>query len=248
MKKIELKGGRDGKIFKKSETVIRPSNYWTPTVHRFLNFLELEGVDFVPKAIKFDKKEEVLTFISGEAFNSPYPKEIYSLQTLKSAARLLKLFHKFSAAYLSEISTDDRWMLDPKREYEVICHGDFAPYNVCVQNWNATGIIDFDTIHPGPRLWDVSYAVYRWVPLASPRNPDTVFDLIEQIHRARIFLDIYGTKQEERLNFVSVLLDRLKALISYMKAHDSYTAHLDTYEDDIQYLSKHKSEISSGLG
>jgi len=26
-------------------------------------------------------------------------------------------------------------------------------------------LIDFDTAHPGPRIWDVAYAAYRFVPL-----------------------------------------------------------------------------------
>ena len=148
-------------------------------------------------------------------------------------------------------------MLAPKEHFEVICHGDFAPYNVCLNDWLATGIIDFDTIHPGPRLWDISYAIYRWVPLTSPLNPDNVFELNEQIYRARVFLDIYGASVDERKELIITLIARLKALISYMTAHasdnevnfgnDIENGHLKVYQNDIEYLRKYRSELTFGV-
>ncbi len=34
---------------------------------------------------------------------------------------------------------------------------DFAPYNITFVDGCVHGIIDFDTLHPGPRIWDVAY-------------------------------------------------------------------------------------------
>jgi aminoglycoside phosphotransferase (APT) family kinase protein len=65
-------------------------------------------------------------------------------------------------------------LIDP---IEVMCHGDFAPYNVTIVDGEAFGIIDFDTLHPGPKMWDIAYAVYRWVPFTNPANPDGCFSL-----------------------------------------------------------------------
>lgn len=36
----------------------------------------------------------------------------------------------------------------------------------------STGVIDFDTASPGPRIWDMAYPAYRSIPLTSPDNPD----------------------------------------------------------------------------
>lgn len=61
-------------------------------------------------------------------------------------------------------------MLSAVNPIEVMCHGDFAPYNVVLNGSDAVGIIDFDTLHPGSRLSDVAYAVYRWAPLKIPET------------------------------------------------------------------------------
>ena len=45
------------------------------------------------------------------------------------------------------------------------------------------GVIDFDTASPGPRVWDLAYTAYRFVPLTDPANPDVPFPGIEQQRR-----------------------------------------------------------------
>ncbi len=54
-----------------------------------------------------------------------------------------------------------------RKPFEIISpYGDFAPgitLSSTTVRW--TDIIDFETAHPGPRCWDLAYAVYRWAPL-----------------------------------------------------------------------------------
>ena len=50
---------------------------------------------------------------------------------------------------------------------EVICHNDFATYNLVFDGENVVGVIDWDFASPGPRLWDIAYLAYRIVPLSS---------------------------------------------------------------------------------
>ena len=57
-----------------------------------------------------------------------------------------------------------------------MCHGDFAPYNITFVDRCVHGIIDFDTLHPGPRIWDVAYAVYRRSPFVSSKDPDYCYN------------------------------------------------------------------------
>jgi thiamine kinase-like enzyme len=44
----------------------------------------------------------------------------------------------------------------------VICHNDFAPYNLVFTDWRPHAIIDFDTAGPRPRAWN---RVLRGLPL-----------------------------------------------------------------------------------
>lgn len=49
---------------------------------------------------------------------------------------------------------------------EVICHNDFAIYNLIFNEEVPAGIIDFDMAAPGPRLWDIAYTLYTCVALS----------------------------------------------------------------------------------
>jgi hypothetical protein len=60
------------------------------------------------------------------------------------------------------------WYFPPREPVEVVCHGDLAPYNCVFDGDRLVGVIDFDTAHPGPRLWDVAGGAYRLVPLVAP--------------------------------------------------------------------------------
>jgi len=58
-----------------------------------------------------------------------------------------------------------------------------------------TGVIDLDLASPGPRVWDMAYTAYRFVPLTDPANPDAPFPgTDEQRRRLAAFcgdVDIY---------------------------------------------------------
>ena len=136
---------------------------------------------------------------------------------------------------------------------EVMCHGDFAPYNITINNGSPYGIIDFDTLHPGPRLWDLAYAIYRWVPFTNPKNPDCYDNLEEQIRKANLFMDSYELNKDERFKLPDVMVNRLRCLIKYIedqaKNHNEdfkkniSDGHLNLYNDDITYILKNKKSI-----
>ena len=51
---------------------------------------------------------------------------------------------------------------------EVVCHGDFGAVEPDLDRRRAPFVIDFDNAHPGPRLEDVGYALWKFEIEASP--------------------------------------------------------------------------------
>jgi aminoglycoside phosphotransferase (APT) family kinase protein len=46
-----------------------------------------------------------------------------------------------------------------------ICHNDLGPFNVVFKRGRPIAIIDWDNACPGPRMWDVACALWRFTPL-----------------------------------------------------------------------------------
>src|SRR5690606_10824881 len=130
-------GGNVNHIIRKENTVIRPTGYWSPSVHGLLKHLEQQGFEGAPRFLgNDDSGREILTFIAGEVSGNDYPElEFYmwSDDTLVELARLLRRFH--DATEGSTLLTKGKWQLSyvNEREHEVICHNDAALYNVVFQ-------------------------------------------------------------------------------------------------------------------
>lgn len=253
-----LEGGRHEQISLSENVVRRPAGPWTETIHNLLHHLKKAGFDGAPAAIGIDDDgNEMVSFIPGEVSNYPLSTAASSPEALMSAALLLRKYHDATVPFADDEADDAVWMLPKREPGEVICHGDYAPYNVVLSGNQAIGIIDFDTAHPAPRIWDVAYAVYRWVPFVNPNSPDTIYGLAEQIKRAKQFCDGYGLDVSQRKMLVDTLIERLDALVRYMRAeadkgNDNFIANIAdghdlAYLEDIEYLRAHKVEITSGL-
>ena len=171
-----------------------------------------------------------------------------------SAAALLRRYHDATTDFAPK---DPYWQLEEREPPEVICHGDYAPYNAVFDEGRVVGIIDFDTAHPGPRTWDICYALYRWAPIASPENPDSIAELPEQLERARAFCDAYGLPLQQREAMADLMVCRLRYLVHFMKDQarlgvESYQqnlidGHHVLYEQDIAYIRQNAKFINDGL-
>jgi Ser/Thr protein kinase RdoA (MazF antagonist) len=136
---------------------------------------------------------------------------------------------------------------------EVICHGDYAPYNVSLIGSETVGIIDFDTAHPAPRVWDIAYAVYCWTPFKT-HEYDAMGDLESQSIRAEQFCDAYGLLEAERLVLVKAMTERVQSLVDHMhnEAGNGNQAFIENIKDghhlaylaDIQYLNDNEQYIT----
>jgi Ser/Thr protein kinase RdoA (MazF antagonist) len=136
-----------------------------------------------------------------------------NMTAVVTAGRTLRRFHDATAKLIGDDTL--RLQLGALDPVEVVCHGDFAPYN-CVfdSEGRIKGIIDFDGARFGPRIWDLSYAIYRFVPLVDFDAPDDGFgNLTTRLQRLRAFFDAYGASREQMIAAVEIL-PRRRSLFS----------------------------------
>lgn len=246
---VVLQGGVNA-VLRRGDVIHRPAGAHTPTVHRLLSHLRARGFSGAPAPLGFDAEgRELVTFVAGEVHDALTP-ALRTPELVASTGSLLRRLHDASADF--EHTADDVWMLPAQVPGEVICHGDIAPYNSVVRDGLVVGFIDFDTAHPGPRLWDIAYAVYRFAPLHAPGNPDSAGDLAEQARMAAVFCDAYGVAGSAVL--IDTVIARLRALIAYMRQQaDAGNAafgrhiadgHVALYEEDIRYLRSQRDAMA----
>src|SRR5690606_17888071 len=157
-----LEGGNVNQVARVGDTVRRAAGPWTPTVQRLLAHVRTKGLAWVPEPRGLDEQgREVLSFLPGDVPHD-LPPWVWSESVLRDAARALRQWHDATVDFDARGAV---WSLTPREPPEVICHNDFAPYNCVFRDDRFAGAIDFETCAPGPRIWDVAYAAYRFVPL-----------------------------------------------------------------------------------
>jgi hypothetical protein len=249
-----LPGGNMSAVSRVGDTVRRTSGPWTPQVHALLRHLRAKGIAEVPAPLGFDALgREILTYIPGTVGHSPRP-ELRTDAVLVAAARLLRRIHAATAEIAHLYPSG--WQAPTRPPVEVLCHGDFAPYNCVFDGAELVGVIDFGHAHPGSRAWDLAYAVYRFAPIAAPTNPEAYGDLAEQSRRLRLFCDAYGL--EERRGFIHTLGLRIASMAEYLEqgaaAGDARmtaniaAGHLQIYLTDHAYLQAHAEEFRRAVG
>ncbi|GAA2210791.1 aminoglycoside phosphotransferase family protein [Nonomuraea monospora] len=245
-----LTGGGVNHVVRAGDTVRRPSGPWTPSVHALLRHLAARGFTGAPRSHGTDEQgREVLDFVPGRTADYPLPGWVRTDEVLAGVARLLRGYHDATAG----VPREGVWYFPPVEPAEVICHGDVAPYN-CVfgDDGEPVAFIDFDTAHPGPRVWDAAYAAYRFVPLHHPGDGDGI-PVAEQARRLRLFADAYGLGEDDRQALVETAIRRLEHLVAFMReraaagdaAFAGHVARGDDrfYERNIEHLRTYESAL-----
>jgi hypothetical protein len=142
---------------------------------------------------------------------------------------------------------------------EVVCHNDFAIYNIIFNEEKPVGIIDFDVAAPGPRLWDIAYMLYTCIPLSRHYYTETGEEVLynsthdaERIkQRVKFFFESYGVEGMEK-GFLEMVLLRVEGLCKYMikKASEGDVAfqkmmdegHLEHYQKELLFIRDHGKE------
>lgn len=253
-----LTGGNVSNVYRIGDTVRRDLKTEGTKIHMLLKHLENKGYKSAPMFFGVDEKgREILSFIEGEAGHYPLKEYMWSNNTLKDIAIMLRLYHDA----VSDFPLSDEWkpMDQTPDKMEVICHNDFAIYNIIFNHKKPVGIIDFDMAAPGPRLWDIVYTLYTCVPLSRLYHTETgeaVYykssrDATRIKQRVQLFFESYGMVDLKE-GFLEIVLLRLQALRQTMlqKASEGNLAfqqmidrgELDHYQKDIHFIQEHGKE------
>ncbi len=178
MNEIEtpLCGGRvTHGVVKRGETVRRPLTGDRTLQHDLLRHLEHKGFVGTPRFLGVDDQgREILSFLAGDV---PPDLGHFSDAQLAAAASLLRRFHDATSDFAAV----------QRQGAEVMCHNDWGPPNAVMLDGIPWGLIDFDTLKPGLRLWDLGYSAFSWLDLGDPD-----YTAEEQVRRLNVFADGYG--------------------------------------------------------
>ncbi|MFC9558290.1 aminoglycoside phosphotransferase family protein [Agromyces sp. NPDC056965] len=239
-----LSGGNMDVVVRVGDTVRRVAGEWTPSVHAWLRAIRASGVEEVPVPRGSDAEgREVLSYLPGSTLDRAEPAVLWSPDVLEQAARLLRRIHD---AEPSPDAASGVWRTKRHDPVEVICHNDFAPYNLLVEGGRLVGVIDFDMASPGPRIWDLAYLAYRLVPFAEDAEG---FDDLEtnggesRMTRLNRVIAAYGTPYAASA-VLAIAAERLDELAAFTGARAAETgrsdlrAHAAMYRRDAEHLRR----------
>ena len=160
-------------------TVRRPPGPNAQLARDVLLHLERAGFDAAPRWLGVDEQgRETLSWLEGETFadrsrlhpyiGDPPERVTFSDEQTTAVFALLRRYHDACGE-------------------ELVCHGDFGPWNLVWRDGLPVGLIDFDRAHPGEAAEDVAYALRMFVGYGlADADPD------ELVRRTRLALAAYG--------------------------------------------------------
>ncbi len=151
-------------------TVRRAVLPWTPSVHRFLNYLESREFEAPRSRGIDDEGQEGVSWIEGWVSPIPFDGPMLRNRGLRSVGRLLREFHEVSKDYRPPAKTIWAHGSIPKRKGDVIRHGDLGAGNIVWRDGRAAAFIDFEFAVPGPAIDDLAMAAWTLIPLGPPQD------------------------------------------------------------------------------
>lgn len=233
--------------------VTRPASGASETIHSFLDHLRGQGLCCVPEPVSLGDGVEVLRYIDGASGGDSWYHQ-HPEHGLVSAARLLRTIHDAGRGWTPP-ATSAWGMPSVAGDDVVFCHGDPGPWNFVWSDHEAVGLIDWDYLHPAPRLDDVAYALHWFGPL---RSDELVLDwhhfpqLPDRSERVQAFTAGYGGLP--RFDVAEAVAARMQATSDQMRRlaeagrepQRSWVADgaLDRDATEIAWVRRHRADFS----
>ena len=237
--------------------VTRPASPVTDTVHSYLHHLRGKGLRCVPEPLSIAGGVETLRYLDGASGGEGWYHQ-HAEQGLTSAARLLRTIHDAGRDWIP--AADAVWGAPPAPSDDVVfCHGDPGPWNFVWHDHEAVGLIDWDYLHPAPRLDDVAYALRWFGPL---RRDEFVLDwhhfpaVPDRRQRVGAFVKAYGDLP--RFDVAAAVTARMQATADLMHSlalagqepQRTWVAGgaLDREAAEIAWVHDHRDEFTDDPG
>jgi hypothetical protein len=254
-----LEGGNVGRVVRVGDTVRRTAGPWTPAVHELLRYLDYAGFDYSPRPLGFDEQgREIVSYIAGETVGTahPWPEWAWSDATLEQAGRLLRHYHDTVTDFRPEGSRVWRFVTDHLDAGEVICHNDFAPYNMVWNDGVIVGIIDWDLASPADPISDLAFTAWSFCPIHQPSDAARLGAPTDIVRRLKLLCGSYGLERSEKL--LEAIRKRMRASIDGIQAKAATGdaafqgliagGHVGRMERDAQWLDLHRQKWEEKLG
>ncbi len=186
-------GESNQKVVKVGNTVRKEPSENSELVRKVMTVLSNNNFQYSPKHLGIDQKErEIMTYIEGQQMNHT---EI-TLGLMRQTLEVLKQFHDIFST--SELSQDQ----------ETLLHTDYAPWNLIVKEGKLVGVIDFDKVTPGKRIYDVAYICWNLLDIGSKDSNFTEEEIFKYLP---ILINAYG--EIDTFEFVDVLLSEQNRIL-----------------------------------
>jgi hypothetical protein len=253
-------GFRTAAVRRIGDIVRRSAGPWSPAVHAWLAHLAEVGAGLAPRPVTLDLHNgtEDLTYVQGVVLSGGVsPEYLWYDDTLADVAQLIRRFHDAARSFVPRTGAAWQEAMAFPGGGEVICHNDLAPWNTVFVGHRPVAFIDWDEAAPGPRWWDVAYALWHFVPLYGDPASDP-FELGEfepRARRSRLLCDAYGLHDREGL--VDRIIRRQRTVYRVFKdgARAGDLAYARLWEmgagtgirNQAAYVEAHRPELESAF-
>lgn len=181
------------RVIRAGEGVRRPLQFWSESVHGLLKFLE--SIDFpAPRVLGIQGDTEILSWIEGDSGSAGWA-NVVPEAGLKSWGRFLRSYHDAVVGYRPPESSVWSSGKGSSEDSEIVCHGDFGPWNAVWRKGRPVALIDWDHARPAPWLFDLAYGLEYVAPFRS--DAECLRDLRylsppDRRRRIEVFCEGYG--------------------------------------------------------
>jgi Phosphotransferase enzyme family len=251
---LRLTGGFVNRVVRVGKTVRRPAGPWSRAIHALLRHLEKVGFEYAPRVLGTDDQgREILSFIPGEAIGwSDWPSHLRQDAGVQELGSVLRRYHDAVVGFTPDLDAVWRNPLAPARG-ELICHGDFSPFNTIWRGGHLVGVIDWDFAQPGNRVSDLAYLAWYTVPLAGDRRTrEYGFDPVpDRSHRLDVLVAAYGLYTpaevvEEAVRIIELERHQTAQLAETgLEPWSSFARHgnLEVFADEAEWIRRNRRPL-----